>query len=109
MKLTEEEIFDIVKDLKPSKWEYPSSKTLSSKIAEILNVKSSAELKNIVADQFWAYKRDQKHLHRRIALNAADFDQNGIIPNCFAMAFIYFFWMAFHESPKPIFPGLRSA
>ena len=54
MKLTEEEKFNIIKDLKHSKWKYPSSKTQSSKIAEILNVKSSAELKNIVADQFRA-------------------------------------------------------
>ena len=56
-----EEIFDIVRDLKPSKREYPSSETPSTKIAEILNVKFSEELKNIVADQFRVFKGHQKH------------------------------------------------
>ena len=32
MKLTQEEIFDIIKDVKPSTWDYLSSETLISKI-----------------------------------------------------------------------------
>ena len=102
MKLTEEEIFHIIKDLRPSKLEYPSSETLSTKIAEILNVKS-VELEIIVDDQFRAYKRDQRHPYR-VVLDDADFDQNEIISNCFAMTIIDFFWIAFRKSLKPIFP-----
>ena len=107
MKLTEEEIFHIIKDLRPSKLEHPSSETLSTKIAEILNVKS-VELENIVDDQFRAYKRDQSHPYR-VVLDDADFDQNEVISNCFAMTIIDFFWIAFRKSLKLIFPDPGSA
>ena len=48
---------------------------LNGKIAETLSVKSTAELKNIVADQLRAYKKDRKHPHKRVVLDSADFDQ----------------------------------
>ena len=79
MKLTQGEINDIIKDLKPSKWEYSSSETLSNKIAETLNVQST-ELKNIVAYELIAYEKYQKNPHKRVALNGADFEKENNPP-----------------------------
>ena len=48
----------IIKDLKPSRLEYPSSNIKHQNCINS-NVKSSAELENIVADQFRAHKRPE--------------------------------------------------
>ena len=57
MKLTQQELFEIITNLKPSKTKRPDVNLLSTHVAAMMDVKLCDDLKNIMKKQLLSYKR----------------------------------------------------
>ena len=65
MKFTEEEVFSIIKDLKPSQFKLPDVNQLTRHFAELFKIEPSDNLSNKIKVLLKNFKRNQKLLHHK--------------------------------------------
>lgn len=65
MKLTQEELFDVVKKLKTSRTTYPSVDTVADEVARILSIKVDDDLKTCIKNELRILKKVIKKMQSK--------------------------------------------